>query len=63
VLRNDARPIGEDSNLRSGERPHAQEPPGDRKVRDGRNLAEQEGEPHAEGREEGSDPSGEPAEV
>ena len=35
-MRNDARPIGEDSNLKSGEKPHGEESPRDSEPPDGR---------------------------
>ena len=50
-MRNDARPIGEDSSLKSGEGPHAQEPPSDLEPGDGRNLLEREDQSHVENRE------------
>jgi hypothetical protein len=53
-MRNDARPIGEDSSLKSGEGPHGEESPGDSERPDGRDqfvrgrrsqIANSEGEP------------------
>jgi hypothetical protein len=62
-MRNDARPIGADSSLKSGEGPHAEEAPIEREQPDGRESGAREHQSHVVNREADQDRPDRPAKI